>query len=489
MLSLCHSHPMGKKISRHRQKIFRFVLILGFVWAVAGQGHARTVFQVIPVLSVTEEYQDNYFSTHTNKQEEFITTYALQFTAGILEEKHRLYLSYSPEYKDYRNLNDRDRLGHYVTLTGEINPARHTDLIYGLVYDGDSDNLEGESRRHQAYVSGISQTGKATRLTYGHQYEDRFDRQSRTGDYKEHTRNTSRAGVHHQYGPKNHVRVTFLYEFDSYENPDPDAYTRYEPAGYVSYWFSPGYGMDANLSYEDRDFDDTFDYTRTLSGDIRFIKTVSKTFDTFVKYRHSYSETQDLTHHTFHPSVGFDWQVTEDSGISLGVGALFHDWSNHDNDSVDPFLDIDAYKIFSFSPRTQLSLTGISGYAASGDQASSLGFTTYYQAGAQLSHLLFKQVTSNLSAALRRDEYQETASDREDTRMILGASLAWQPLKWLYVNVGYSFVDFTTTDAFREDYTDNRLFLKIDLVPETPVTMSADPSRQALEDQLFNWER
>ncbi|MBG0780396.1 MAG: hypothetical protein H0S81_10785, partial [Desulfotignum balticum] len=102
---------MGKKISRHRQKIFRFVLILGFVWAVAGQGHARTVFQVIPVLSVTEEYQDNYFSTHTNKQEEFITTYALQFTAGILEEKHRLYLSYSPEYKDYRNLNDRDRLG------------------------------------------------------------------------------------------------------------------------------------------------------------------------------------------------------------------------------------------------------------------------------------------------------------------------------------------------------------------------------------------
>jgi hypothetical protein len=26
-------------------------------------------------------------------------------------------------------------------------------------------------------------------------------------------------------------------------------------------------------------------------------------------------------------------------------------------------------------------------------------------------------------------------------------------------------------------------------VPETPVTMSADPSRQALEDQLFNWER
>jgi hypothetical protein len=231
--------------------------VLPVILAVAGQVSARTVFQILPVLSISEEYQDNYFSTHTNKHEEFITTYALGFSAGFLGKKHRLYLSYSPEYKDYKNLSDRDRLSHYVRLDGEITPARHTDLEYGLVYDGDSDNLEGESRSHQAFFSGTSQVAKTTRLTYGHQYEDRFDRQARTGVYKEHTRNTSRVGVHHQYGPQNHVRVTFLYEFDSYENPDADAYTRYEPAGYVLHRFSPRYGMDANLSYEDRDFDDT----------------------------------------------------------------------------------------------------------------------------------------------------------------------------------------------------------------------------------------
>jgi hypothetical protein len=477
---------------RHRffyQVTLPVLLLVPVLLVVAGQVCARTVFQILPVLSISEEYRDNYFSTRTNKQEEFITTYALGFSAGFLKKKHRLYLSYSPEYKDYKNLSDRDRFSHYVRLDGEITPTRHTDLKYGLAYDGDSDNLEGESRSHQAFFSGTSRVGKTTRLTYGHQYEDRFDRQARTGAYKEHTRNTSRAGVHHQYGPQNHVRVTFLYEFDSYENPDPDAYTRYEPAGYVSHRFSPGYGMDANLSYEDRDFDDTPDFTRTLSGDVRFIKTVSKTLDTYVKYRHSYSETQDLTHHVFHPSVGFDWQVTEDAGISLGAGALFHDWNNHDGDSVNPFLDINAYKMFSFSPRTSLSLTGTSGYAPAGDQAASLGFTTYYQAGAQLNHHLFKQVTSSLSAAVRRDEYQETAADREDTRVILGAGLAWQPLKWLYVNFSYSFVDFNTTGAFREDYTDNRLFLKIDLVPETPVRMATDPSRQTLEESLFRWER
>ncbi|MCA1786682.1 MAG: outer membrane beta-barrel protein, partial [Desulfobacteraceae bacterium] len=124
-----------------------------------------------------------------------------------------------------------------------------------------------------------------------------------------------------------------------------------------------------------------------------------------------------------------------------------------------------------------------------GDEAASLGYTTYYQAGAQLNHQLSKQVTSNLSAAFRLNEYHETAVDRKDAHLILGAGVSWQPLKWLYVNFHYSFSDFHTTGVFREDYTDNRLFLKIDLVPEKPVKMASDPSRQTLENQLFNWER
>lgn len=469
-----------------------FVLLplMAVIWAAAGHGHAKTVFQVIPVLSVSEEYRDNFFSTRTDKQEEFITTYAMEFSAGILAEKHQLYLSYAPTYKDYKNLDDRDRMGHYVTLDGQITPAKHTDLAYGLLYDGDSDNLEGESRSHEAYFSGTTRPGKATRITYGHTYADMYDRRARTGDYREHTRNTTQAGLEHRYGPRNLARVTFLCEFDSYENTDPDAYTRYVPAGSVSHWFSQKLGMDAGLSYDDKDFTDTDEYARTLSGDARLIRPISKTFDTFVKYRHTYTETDTYTHHIFHPSAGFDWEVTEDSGISLGAGVLLHDWSGDQGDDMDWFLDVDMYKLFHFSPGTRLALTGTSGYDASGDEAASLGYTTYYQAGARLSHAFSRQVSTALTAAFRMDEYQERAVDRTDTRLTLGAGLLWQPLKWLHVDVNYTFTDFNTTDdLFREDYTDNRLFLIIRLVPEQPITPETGPSRQALEDQLFQWER
>ncbi len=284
--------------------------------------------------------------------------------------------------------------------------------------------------------------------------------------------------------------MTFLYEFDSYEKKDPDAYTRYAPAGYVSYWFTPKLGMDTGLSYDYRDFNDTSEYARSVSGDVRLIRSLSKTFDTYVKYRHTYSETKAYTHHIFHPSAGIDWEVTPDSGISAGAGILLHDWSDDQGDDMDWFLDLDMYKHFNFSPATTLSVTGISGYDTAGDEAASLGFTTYYQAGARLTHQVTRQLSTFLTGAFRMDEYQERTVDRRDTRLILGAGMVWQPLKWLYVDLNYKFTDFNTTDdLFRQDYTDNRVFFTLRLVPEQPITPEIDPTRQSLEDRLFRWDR
>ncbi len=88
------------------------------------------------------------------------------------------------------------------------------------------------------------------------------------------------------------------------------------------------------------------------------------------------------------------------------------------------------------------------------------------------------------------DEYQERTVDRRDTRLILGAGMVWQPLKWLYVDLNYKFTDFNTTDdLFRQDYTDNRVFFTLRLVPEQPITPEIDPTRQSLEDRLFRWDR
>ncbi|MFA5905883.1 MAG: outer membrane beta-barrel protein, partial [Desulfobacula sp.] len=191
-------------------------------------------------------------------------------------------------------------------------------------------------------------------------------------------------------------------------------------------------------------------------------------------------------HDIYHPSVGFDWEVTKDSGISLGIGALFHEWDNANKDKTDPFLDMDAYKIFNFSRRGSLSVTGSSGYTEASDTAASLGYTTYYQAGAQLNYQLQKQLSSNVFASYRLNDYQEAVVNRKDNTKTIGAGLSWLPLRWLQFKLTYTYTDFDTDAAAqRGDYTENRAFLSVNFIPEQPVRMDFTPSRQSLETEVF----
>ena len=108
--------------------------------------------------------------------------------------------------------------------------------------------------------------------------------------------------------------------------------------------------METGLSYLKKDFDQDASDLDTYSGHIRGIRAFSEHLDGYVKYRHSYTDTPTYTHHIFHPSFGMDWDVSEDSGISMGLGLLVHDRSDKGT-STAPFVDIDAFKTFEFNPR------------------------------------------------------------------------------------------------------------------------------------------
>lgn len=447
---------------------------------------ARMVFQIMPTVNISEEYSDNYLKTNTNKQEEFITSYGLGFSLGFLDQNKKVFLNYSPTYRDYKNLNDRDRLQHIVSIEAEFKPTKQTQLEADLHYDGNSDNYQGDRRESTASLSGKTQIKKHTDLTYSHNYSQRFEEQLRTGAYKEHTINTTMAGVSHRYGKKDVLDVTFIYESDVYEIADDDGYKKVQPFATVQHWFTPKNGLEANLAYLNKDFDDDLNDLATYSGHLRYIKNVSKNLDLFAKYRHSYSDTQAYTHQIYHPSVGVDWDITDDSGITLGLGVLFHDWSNENDDSTDPFIDLDAFKRFEFSPRTSLILTGSSDYSNSGDTASSLGYNTNYRVGAVFSHQLFKQLQTNVFGSFRRAEFYETLVDRKDNYGTIGAGLSWTPLQWLRIGLNYSFTDYQTSSSSREDYRDNRVFFSIGLIPEQPIRPDREITRQSFDDRLFD---
>ncbi len=447
----------------------------------------KMVFQIMPRLSISEEYSDNYLKS-ASKQEEFVTSYAPGLNLSLVDVNKRVFLNYTPTYRDYKNLDERDGITHIITMDAQFTPAKHTELAATVAYEGRSDDYQGENRERTASFSGKTQAGKNTDIEYSHRYSKRFEQQLRTGAYKEHTLNTSRAGLSHQYGKKDFIRATFIYESDSYSNSDDDAYKKIAPDASVTHWFSQFYGMETGLSYLKKDFDQDTSDLDTYSGYIRGIRAFSEHLDGYVKYRHSYTDTPTYTHHIFHPSFGMDWDVSEDSGISLGLGLLVHDRSDKGT-STAPFVDINAFKSFEFNPRTSLTLTGTSSYSDSGDDGDSLGFQTSYRAGAVFSHRLSKQIGSNLFGSYTRTEFDDPK--RSDNEAMMGAGLTWSPLKWLQFGVNYSFSDYRGSGALREDYQDNRITFRVSLVPETPIRPDKQISRQTFEGQIYspdyNW--
>jgi hypothetical protein len=481
------------KTSSHEKPIIIFLTIFMAMFFVCPVSFSRTITQIMPTLNITEEYSDNYLKTDTNKQEEYITSYGLGFSLGFLNKKSQIYFAYDPKYKDYKNLDNRDGFEHNLSATGHFTPSKFTTVNAGLSYTSTSQDTDyaGRTWENSADISGSSQLTKNTDFHFSQSYSRKFDQQLRTGTYREHDVNKTSVGIGTEFGKKDRAGLDFSYEFDNYANSDADEYTKYRPSGFVTYWFTPLNGFDSNLSYEQTDFDqNSVNDIDTYEGYVRYLRKFSKHFNGYIKYRHLYSERDSGDHNIFHPSVGFDWKVTKDSGISLGAGVLFSRWTNNAvySDSTDPFLDIDAYKTFNFSRRGSLSITGSSGYTEAGEDAASLGYNIYYKAGFRLSYQLLKRLSSNIFASYKRDEFSGTAaSDRKDNTMSAGAGFSWLALKWLKFNLTYSYTDFDTDTNQRGDYTENKATFSVSFIPEKPVRMKASPSRQTLENAIYNY--
>lgn len=449
--------------------------------------HARMITQLTPTLTVTQEYNDNYFQTENNTFEEWITSYELGFTMGFLNKKSQVYLKYNPEYKDYKNLDERDGLVHNASLDANFQPTKHTTIKADLAYDGNDGNNEGDSWEHSAGASIDSQLTKTLKGYVSQSYSKSYDQQLRTGDYKEHQTNKTSTGIKKTFGEKNSTGFDFLYEFDEYDNSDADEYTSYQPSAYLKYWFTRLDGMETNIEYEDKDFDSGSenDYD-TIEGDIRYIRKFSRHLDGYIKYRHYLSDRTDGDHTIYHPSVGVDWDITEDSGVSIGIGVLFHEWDNENDDSQDPFIDLNAYKIFNFSPRGSLSITGSSKYDEGDEEAASLGFNITYRAGFSLDYRLTKRLNSNLYGYYKLQDFQEEDVDRRDDTAKIGAGITWAPLKWLELSADASHTNFDTDGSQRDDYEENKIFFMIRLIPEKPIRPDKVLTRKSLENDIFD---
>ncbi len=406
--------------------------------------------QFTPLITITEEYTDNFYQTRNNKDDEFSTIYQVGLSFVVIDKQNSFFIEYSPNYTDYMDKNENDSWNHSVSLNAVLQPSKNTILSFSDSFD-----------------RSLSRT-------------------VRTNTFEQHDTNTGTASLRHQFGINDYFSLSYTYAFDNYESPNIDEFKTHRPSAYMMYWFTPQFGLDLNASYSKTDYEISTNDLQTLQGDLRFIKKINPHLDTYVKYAHTYTEQTAGDHVVYNPSIGFEWNPTEDSGIVFGGGVLFQEYENNSYaDSERFFLEFDIYKNFNFSRRNTLSITGSSSYNDINEDASSLGFTINYQAGFLHTYRLTRRLSSELRGSYNLSEYDAPGLNRKDKTMTLGAGLVWSPLRWLSFNLSYGFTDFNTDSAL-DDYQEHRAFISTTLTPQEPLQINSSTPRQVLEGRLFN---
>ena len=425
--------------------VFLFLIVLLTSPAFAAQK------QFTPLVTITEEYTDNFNQTQNNKDDEFSTRYQAVLTFEAIDKQNSFVIDYSPNYIDYMDKNEYDSWNHSVSLNAVLQPSKNTIL------------------------------------TFSDSFDRSLSRTVRTNTFEKHDTNTGTASLFHQFGRNNYFTLSYTYAFDNYDTANQDEFKTHRPAAYMMYRFTPQFALDLNASYSKTEYNISINDLETLQGDLRFLKKINPHLDAYVRYAHTYTEQTVGDHVVYNPSIGFEWNPTEDSGIVLGGGMLFQEYENNsDADSERFFLEFDIYKNFNFSRRNTLSITGTSHYNDINEAAASLGFTINYQAGFLHTYRLTRRLSSELRGSYNLIEYDAPLVDRKDTTMNLGAGLVWSPLRWLRFNFSYTFTDFNTDDSFLDDYQEHRAFISTTLTPHEPLQINSSTPRQALENRLFN---
>ena len=259
-------------------------LLISFL---ASSSFADVRFEFVPTVSITEEYTDNYNHTDNNKDDEFSTIYSAGFSFGVIGKNANLFLNYNPAYTDHRDFDENDSWSHVVSLEGQIQISQHTSLTLSEIF-----------------VRDLNQT-------------------LRTNSWEEHNTSTTTAGILHEFGERDSMGFNYTYSFDKYDDSNADEYKSHKPSAFLSYWFTPQYGIDLNASYEKIKYDISSNDPATWAGDIRFLKRINRHFDVYISYAHTYTDQDSGDHTIYNPSIGFNWQPTDDSGVSIGAGVLF----------------------------------------------------------------------------------------------------------------------------------------------------------------------
>lgn len=421
-------------------------------------------FLFTPRASVNETYTDNLFLTETNKDDDFITEISAGFTAQLLTRTSGMELAFDPGYVFYQEFTENDTWRLPANLRAYIQPTHNSRLEF----TDDFLRTEDPVTRDQVAV----QDG---------QVEETGDTTARRGR-QPYWRNTARLNFTQQFGQEDRFYAGAIYGLlrnDSDFEEDNDEYRL--NAG-LDYWFTQRFGGQFSGEYTRGEYSQQSGFTGEGSSDfdnwlgtLKFLGRITRHFSLFFQYGQAvrnFTSGDDNDYVVYAPSAGFNYSISEDTFLSLGLGYYYQDIENETN-KKDPFVNGEISKTWSFQ-KGSINLAGLAGLTQNDFGAQNQGLQQFAAIQSSAKYNFSRRIVGDTNAYFR---YSRTPGNADDTgggdttkdgRAQFNAGIGYLPTRWMNIRLGYTF-NYYNTDAPNEaDYRENRVLLTITLQPDRP---------------------
>jgi hypothetical protein len=434
---------------KHRA-LFATVVIL--VLALAPCAYSAQL-NFTPVMTVSEEYNDNIFLAPDNEEDDFITRVSLGGTLELLGRTAGAELTYLPSYEWYNDFDDFDGWTHDLLARTWYNFTANTSVELRNAFIRTRGSLED---------AGFTGATSDDPLVPPDISPDPLRRG--LGEYYE---NATALRVDHQFGAEDTVYAEFAYRLRRDVDEGLDENDIWEPSIGGTYWFTNFWGMESDFYYSNRDYESEDDREEWF-GRFRLNRRMTRHLNVYTEYAHTvlnYTEGDSIDYEVYEPTVGFDYQLDENTRIDIGVGWYFQNLDEGDDE--DGFLlTALADKVWPFR-RGLVGLTLLAGTDIDDEGVEDLGFNQYYEAIARTEYAFTPRFSGIATAGYRWSDYPDEEPSRTDKTISATAGLEYQALRWMVLNLDYTFRDLSS-DEDLDEYTENRVIFSITLTPDQP---------------------
>ncbi len=234
-------------------------LVVALLACFSSLVHSQEYFELTPMISVSEAYDDNIDLVKSGKQSDFITTVSPGLKLSMLKQHTTLSLTYSPSFAFYADHSDNNTVGHSGSLALDQLLTQHLsfNLTDSLIRSedplADQQDLAGERR---------------TRRTYW--------------------RNSGQASFSYRFAAEDSLRAGYGNTWLDSNDPDTNSGMVHDAFGTLTHYFDTKNGMEldytytlANLSSNQDGGDD--DFTGHRAG-VRYLRRFTPHSSAFLGY-------------------------------------------------------------------------------------------------------------------------------------------------------------------------------------------------------------